>query len=220
MGLTLHDHPMSQHGRRAKIAALELGLTVDYKAVELPVPEAYRALNPMGKVPTLDHDGFVLWESNAIMAYLAELRPEAGLYGTDARTRAEVNRWLFWESAHFGNACIHLTWERVMKPMVLKQPQQRGARRARHAELRAVWQGARRPALDARVRDRRALDCRLRDRDDPHVSRSRADGHERVPARRGMARARRSAGFVQVDPADVLSRGKLAACLSRAASSS
>jgi glutathione S-transferase len=43
------------------------------------VPE-YVALNPNRKMPTLDDDGFVVWESNAIMFYLATKRPERGLW--------------------------------------------------------------------------------------------------------------------------------------------
>ena len=122
MGIVIHYNPASQHGRRTRIAAIELGLDAEFTVVPFPSPAEYLALNPMGKVPTLVDGDFVLWESNAIMAYLAEQKPSAGLYGTDARSRAEVNRWLFWESAHFGNACITLTWERLMKPMFQKQP--------------------------------------------------------------------------------------------------
>jgi glutathione S-transferase len=126
MAIRIHINPASQHARRVKIAALELGLVVEWKVVDLgaggnQAPD-YLKLNPQGKVPTLEEDGFVLWESNAIMAYLADKKPAAGLYPTDPKQRADVNRWLFWESAHFGKACITLTWERVVKPMFMKQP--------------------------------------------------------------------------------------------------
>jgi glutathione S-transferase len=60
----------------------------------------YIALNPNHKVPTLvDHD-FVLWEGNAILAYLAAQRPESGLWPADPRAQADVLRWLVWEAAH------------------------------------------------------------------------------------------------------------------------
>ena len=61
--------------------------------------EAYRALNPGGKVPTLEDDGLVLTESAAICLYLADKYPEARLapeVGT--RERAELYRWLLWLS--------------------------------------------------------------------------------------------------------------------------
>ena len=61
--------------------------------------EAYRALNPWGKVPTLEDDGLVLSESAAICLYLADKFPEARLappVGTSER--ADLYRWLLWLS--------------------------------------------------------------------------------------------------------------------------
>ncbi|MGH7070098.1 MAG: glutathione S-transferase family protein [Acetobacteraceae bacterium] len=55
----------------------------------------YRKLNPMGKVPLLDVDGWTLTENAAILNYLAETSPEAKLDGDGTpKGRAEVNRWL------------------------------------------------------------------------------------------------------------------------------
>ena len=52
-------------------------------------------------MPTLEDDGFVLWESNAILFYMAAKRPDRGLWPSDLRGQAEVLRWLAWESAHW-----------------------------------------------------------------------------------------------------------------------
>lgn len=57
---------------------------------------AYRALNPNGRVPTLEDGDLVLWESNAIMRYFCEQYGGEALYPSDPRTRAEINRWLDW----------------------------------------------------------------------------------------------------------------------------
>jgi glutathione S-transferase len=62
--------------------------------------QEYLALNPNHKVPTLVHGDFVLWESNAILAYVAAQRSESGLWPTTARAQADVMRWLLWEAAH------------------------------------------------------------------------------------------------------------------------
>jgi glutathione S-transferase len=57
---------------------------------------AYRALNPNGRVPTLEEGEFILWESNAIMRYFCESHGGEALYPADPRTRADINRWLDW----------------------------------------------------------------------------------------------------------------------------
>lgn len=55
----------------------------------------YLAINPAGAVPALAVDGWVLTQNTAILNYLADTHPEAGLGGDgSARSRAEVNRWL------------------------------------------------------------------------------------------------------------------------------
>src|SRR5215472_1190775 len=60
----------------------------------------YLALNPNKKMPTLQDGEFVLWESNAILFYMAAKRPESGLWPADLRGQADVLRWLAWQSAH------------------------------------------------------------------------------------------------------------------------
>ena len=72
---------------------------VDFKRQEHKSPE-FAALNPMQKVPVLVDGDFVLWESNAILAYLAGTFPETNALPTDLRGRADVDRWLHWQSAH------------------------------------------------------------------------------------------------------------------------
>jgi glutathione S-transferase len=54
----------------------------------------YRAKNPNGRVPTIEDDGFVLWESNSIVRYLAMQYAPDLLYGSDIRTFASASRWL------------------------------------------------------------------------------------------------------------------------------
>ncbi|AWN42228.1 glutathione S-transferase family protein [Methylobacterium durans] len=62
---------------------------------------AYRALNPNGLVPTLQEDGFVLWESNAILRYLAEAHGGPLTLPGDARARARIAQWLDWQATSF-----------------------------------------------------------------------------------------------------------------------
>ncbi len=72
---------------------------VSFKDRETQSPE-YLAINPMGKVPALVDGDFRLWESNAILTYLATLFPETGALPADPRGRADVDRWLHWQSCH------------------------------------------------------------------------------------------------------------------------
>ena len=79
----------------------ELGLTYDHKdwlprAAETQTPE-YRALNPNGRVPTIDDDGFILSESMAINFYLAK-KHKSPLYPSDPKHEALVLQWSLWET--------------------------------------------------------------------------------------------------------------------------
>ncbi|UFN50158.1 glutathione S-transferase family protein [Roseomonas sp. OT10] len=59
---------------------------------------AYRAINPNSLIPTIEDDGFVLWESNAILRYLARTRPGGiALYPEEPRGRGLVDQWLDWQ---------------------------------------------------------------------------------------------------------------------------
>lgn len=96
--LRLYFHPASTYARRVRIALLEKGLefepvVVDMAARAHRAPE-YLALNPYGRVPTLDDDGFVLYESAAILQYLEATRPAPALVPADARGRALVDMHL------------------------------------------------------------------------------------------------------------------------------
>ena len=99
MTLTLYSNPMSR-GRIARWMLEEVGapydvVYLDY-ATTMKAPP-YTDLNPLGKVPTLVHDGRVVTEYSAICAYLADAFPEAGL-APEPADRADYYRWLF-----FGN---------------------------------------------------------------------------------------------------------------------
>jgi glutathione S-transferase len=58
---------------------------------------AYLAMNPNGLVPTLEEDGFLLWESNAIVRYLAAKYGAGKLEPADPRSRARASSWMDWQ---------------------------------------------------------------------------------------------------------------------------
>jgi glutathione S-transferase len=118
--MKLHTAPGSPSGRKVQAVILHLKLDVpvqnhDFAKGELRAPE-YLALNPNGSVPTLVDGAFVLWESNAIMQYLADRAGDESLFPRDLRTRADVVRWQCWELTHFNRAFGTLAFEAVAKP--------------------------------------------------------------------------------------------------------
>ncbi|MGZ6195631.1 MAG: glutathione S-transferase family protein, partial [Candidatus Binataceae bacterium] len=91
---------------------------VDLTKGEQMKPE-FTALNPNQRMPVLEDDGFVLWESNAILQYLALKKPAgAALWPSDPRHQADVGRWMFWEASHWAPACGTLAFERVVKGLL------------------------------------------------------------------------------------------------------
>src|SRR5262245_8275292 len=79
----------------------ELGIPFDHKDWLPRAPETrtqeYRALNPNGRVPTIDDDGFILSESMAINFYLAK-KHRSALYPADPRDEARALQWSLWET--------------------------------------------------------------------------------------------------------------------------
>ena len=57
----------------------------------------YLARNPNGLVPTIDDDGFILWESNAIVRYLCAKHGAGKLWQSDLARRADADRWMDWQ---------------------------------------------------------------------------------------------------------------------------
>ncbi|UZF91517.1 glutathione S-transferase family protein [Bosea sp. NBC_00550] len=96
--LVLYTNPMSR-GRIARWMVEEIGQPYRAEIVGFGAPMKsadYKAINPMGKVPTLVHGDTVVTECAAICAYLADAFPQAGLAPeADSRLRGPYYRWLF-----------------------------------------------------------------------------------------------------------------------------
>lgn len=95
--LIFYTNPQSR-GRIVRWMLEEIGAPYRTEVLEygttMKSPE-YLAINPMGKVPAIVHNGTVVTEGAAICAYLAEAFPEAGLAPVDNIERANYYRWLF-----------------------------------------------------------------------------------------------------------------------------
>jgi glutathione S-transferase len=74
----------------------------------------YLAMNPNGLVPVIDEDGFILYESNAIVRYLAGRG--SPLFPQEPRRRADIDRWMEWQSTGFTPAMVVAFWQLVRTP--------------------------------------------------------------------------------------------------------
>jgi glutathione S-transferase len=117
--MKLYGFPPSPNTWKVRAVAAHLGVPIENVLVDLGKGEQrapdYLALNPTGRTPTLVDGDFVLWESAAIMQYLASQRPNA-LWPDDVRTRADVMRWQSWHLQHWtATACTPLLFECFVK---------------------------------------------------------------------------------------------------------
>jgi glutathione S-transferase len=123
MSIELFVFPPSPRAFKVLAVANHLGLPYEMKLVNLVKGEQrapeYVALNANMKMPTLRDGDFVLWESNAIVQYLAAQRPQSGLLPEETRGRLDVTRWQFWDLAHWDPACAGFIFEYLVKPVLL-----------------------------------------------------------------------------------------------------
>ncbi len=96
MGLLLYDNPVSSNALKVRFMLAELGLAYERRTVpfDLPRPDWYLAVNPVGGIPAIADDDLLLAESHAILRYLADREQRTDLYPADLRQRAAVDEFL------------------------------------------------------------------------------------------------------------------------------
>ena len=108
--MKLYFHPASSSSRKVRVTAALLGIRLEERLIDLTTGEhkkpEYLRVNPNGLVPALQDGERVLWESNAIIQYLADLKPEDNLLPREPMARADVTRWQYWEQAHWVPALV------------------------------------------------------------------------------------------------------------------
>jgi glutathione S-transferase len=98
----------------------------------------YLAMNPNGLIPVIDDDGFQLWESNAIVRYLAEKHDLGGLCPGDLATRARAGQWMDWQVTALGPPITKVFWELVRTAPEARDPAGTEEAAARCRELFAL----------------------------------------------------------------------------------
>jgi glutathione S-transferase len=105
----------------------------------------YRKMNPMSLVPTIDDDGFILWESHSIVRYLAAKHGKGVLWPLDERTRARANQWMDWAFT-FQSGVRDAFWNLIRTPAEKRDAKEIEASRVRSGQLATI--------LDAALADR------------------------------------------------------------------
>lgn len=153
--MKLYYYPASSSSRKVRVTAALLGIRLEEQLVDLPAGEhkkpEYLRINPNGLVPTLLDGNRVLWESNAIMQYLADLKPENNLLPREPMARADVTRWQCWEQAHWVPALVIVIRENVFKPLWGQSPDPSEIKRGEEAIHKVA------PVLDTHLKGRNYL---------------------------------------------------------------
>lgn len=123
--MKLYVHPLSPPALGVMFTAEAIGLAYDKAVVNLAKGEQrspeYAAINPKGKVPALDDDGFTLSESAAIMRYLAK-RENSPLYPEAAQAQAKVDEWMDYIGHHIRTPYGRIQFHRLVAPMLGQEP--------------------------------------------------------------------------------------------------
>ena len=118
--LKIYGSDLSSPANKVRIAANAMGLKYEYVKVDLRAGEHQKPdflkVNPVGKIPAIDDGGFKLFESNAILRYLAD-QNNSPLYPKDLKTRAVVDQWIDFGSMHVGLALSKVIYNRLFAPL-------------------------------------------------------------------------------------------------------
>lgn len=137
--MRLYIAPGSPNCRKVEAVVRELSSDIAIEVVDFASGghkrPAYLEKNPNGLVPTLVDGDLRLWESTAIMQYLADKHGDTSLFPRDPAQRADVVRWQCWELAHFGRLLGAALYARLFKPL-MGAPSDEVAAQAALAQLR------------------------------------------------------------------------------------
>ncbi len=122
--LTLYGADLSSPSNKVRYTIHALGLEYDYQRISIKKgenrTEEYLRIHPAGKVPAISDDGFVLFESNTILRYLAN-KHESDLYPDRPRERALVEQWMDFITIHIGGAVDRVAFNRVFAPLLKRE---------------------------------------------------------------------------------------------------
>ncbi|MES2174931.1 MAG: glutathione S-transferase family protein [Pseudomonadota bacterium] len=174
--LTLYSFGPAANSLKPLLALYEKGLEFTPRFVDPTRFEHhedwFKAINPRGQVPALDHDGHIITESTVICEYLEDAFPDAiRLRPADPVQIAEMRVWTKWVDEYFCWCVSTIGWERMIGPMARKLSDAEFEEKLKHipiAEQQAKWRSARagfpQAVLDEEMRKIRVSVDRLEQR--------------------------------------------------------
>ena len=119
--LTVYAMELSAPSNKVRFVVNALGLEHEYKSINIMAGEQksewYLKINPAGRVPAIKDGDFTLFESNAIIKYLAE-KNDSAYYPKDIQQRAKIEQWIDFSSLHVGAAMTRVLFNRVLAPII------------------------------------------------------------------------------------------------------
>jgi glutathione S-transferase len=108
--ITLYGHPYSHNSRKIHWALEEMNVEYQYKTIDLMSAEQknedFVQMNPNGRVPVIEHENRLIYESNAILAYFMDALGEHPLSCSSNAHRAGVLQWLSWQASDLASALL------------------------------------------------------------------------------------------------------------------
>ncbi|MCR4336782.1 MAG: glutathione S-transferase family protein [Candidatus Omnitrophica bacterium] len=117
--LNIYGSDLSSPANKVRYVANYLKIPYEYRRVNLREGEhrkpEFLKLHPASKIPVMDDNGFVLFESGAMIKYLAA-KEKSALYPADDKERALVDQWLDFVSFHIGDGMARVAYNRLFAP--------------------------------------------------------------------------------------------------------
>lgn len=118
--LKIYGADLSSPANKVRFVANYLGIKYEYVVVKLREGEhqkpEFLKVNPIGKIPAIDDEGFFLFESNAICRYLAD-KINSPVYPKGLKERALVDEWLDFGSMHISASVSKVVYNRIFAPL-------------------------------------------------------------------------------------------------------
>ncbi len=125
--IELHGFPMSPNTKRARLGLEEAGVPYTFHDVDLMAgaqkQPPYMALNPTARVPAMVDGDYKLWESNAIIEYVADLAKDKRLGPETAKERGDIAKWMFMGAAHLSPNIARIFAHTIRLPEEKRLPQ-------------------------------------------------------------------------------------------------